>query len=113
MILLEKDINEVKITLNKLKILAVQCCDYETCEFVEKLIYIVERYQDDYDYCELTTHHERQALSFMMRFADRLRDKNITSTCEFSLFENEFLELLDNYIALKHRFNEHLKNGSM
>lgn len=108
MILYEKDINEVKHIVYGLKAKAIINDDRDTKEFADKLIYIIERYQDNYDYFELTTHHERQALSFMMRFTERTRDLKIHQANNFMM---EFFDLLDDYIALKNRVHDVMKRG--
>lgn len=106
MILFEKDINEVKKTVIGLKVKSIINNDTDTKEFADKLLYIIERYQDNYDYFELTTHHERQALSFMMRFAEHIRDLKIYDS---GIFMREFFDLLDDYIALKNRMRDIMK----
>lgn len=108
MILLEKDIDDVKTIVYGLKAKAIINNDRETKEFADKLLYIIERYQDNYDYFELTTHHERQALSFMMRFIERIRDLKIYQS---DIFMREFFNLLDDYISLKNRIDDKMRRG--
>ena len=108
MILFEKDINEVKHIVYGLRVKAIINDDRETKEFADKLLYIIERYQDNYDYFELTTHHERQALSFMMRFAEHIRDLKISDS---GIFMRDFFDLLNDYIALKNRMRDIIKRG--
>lgn len=108
MILFEKDIKEVKGLVHALKVKAIINDDQEIKDFTDKLLYIIERYQDNYDYFELTTHHERQALSFMMRFTERRRDLKIHQS---DIFMREFFTLLDNYIALKNRVDDVMRRG--
>ena len=108
MVLFDKDIKELKKFMIKIRNLASDCDDLELCIIFDRLIYVIERYQDyhDWDYHDK---HERKAYSFMMRFAERLRDKDIAHAPEFSLFENEFLSLLDDYPSLQHRFIERIR----
>lgn len=109
MILFEKDINEVKKLVHGIKVKAIiNGDDDDIKDFADKLMYIIERYQDNYDYFELTTHHERQALSFMMRFAEHIRDLKIHDS---GIFMREFFDLLDDYIALKNRMRDVIKRG--
>ena len=106
MILFNEDINEVKNIVRGLQLKAIINNDRETKEFSDKLLYIIERYQDNYDYFELTTHHERQALSFMMRYTERIRDLKISDS---GIFMREFFDLLNDYIALKNRMMDIMK----
>lgn len=108
MILYEEDINEVKKTVHGLRLKAGFNGDRYTKEFADKLLYIIERYQDNYDYFELTTHHERQALSFIMRLAERTSDLKIH---QGDIFMIEFFNLLDDYIALKNRVYDVMEKG--
>lgn len=106
MILFDSDLNDVKFIAHSIKSRALIEHDTNMALFADKILYLAERYQEHNDVYGIHDKYERKAYSFIMRFAERLRDKDISHGCKSAFFENEFLELLDDYPALKHRFIE-------
>ena len=109
MILFDNDINDIKFIAHGIKAQALINHDTDMALFADKILYLAERYQDMYYDHKWHDKHERKAYSFIMRFAERLRDKDISHGCKSAFFENEFLELLDDYPSLKQRFKERLR----
>lgn len=109
MILFDSDLNDVKFIAHSIKSRALIEHDTNMALFADKILYLAERYQEHNDVYGIHDKYERKAYSFIMRFAERLRDKDISHGCKSAFFENEFLELLDDYPSLKHRFKERLR----
>lgn len=103
------DINDIKFIALLLKISALADHNVDIANFADKVIYLAERYQDNCHDNKWHDKHERKAYSFLMKFAERLRDKDISHGCKSAFFENEFLELLDDYPSLKQRFKERIR----
>ena len=114
MILFDSDLNDVKFIAHSIKSRALIEHDTNMALFADKILYLAERYQEHNDVYGIHDKYERKAYSFIMRFAERLRDKDIYHECEFSPFDfkNEFIELLDDYPALQQKFIERLRGDN-
>ena len=110
MILSDKDIKFCKELTKKLGLKAVLNNDEEVIAYSAMLLQIIGFYESHMNSWEYNSHHDRQATAFIKRLAImKGKFDNMYSVD----FEDLFLGLINDYPAIKQRFNEWLKDGDV
>ena len=110
MILDNKDIKFCKSLIKRIKVNALLHCDNDVINFTNIMLEMVDFYESHMNSWEYTSHHDRQSTSFLKRFAYALYSDNIINP---EYFEGEFYYLLNDYPAIKQRFNEWLTGDNI
>ena len=109
MILDSKDIKKCKSLINGIRVKAFLHNDIDVINFTNMMLEMVDFYESHMNSWEYTTHHDRQSTSFLKRFACALYSDNIINP---EYFEGEFYYLLNDYPAIKQRFEEWLRGDN-
>jgi len=103
------DIDKIIVMLNICKDTADVNKEHEMYEFFDVVIEIVKQWKYDNSQWDFKQDHYRQAVSFLMRFAEET-GKIKDDYPEY--FEARFFDRLGCYKALENRFNERLKGDN-
>lgn len=110
MVLDNKDIKFCKAFISKISIKALLNNDNDVLYCMELLAEMVDFYESHMNSWEYTSHHDRQAMSFIKRLAiTESKDKN--NYPEY--FEDAFFYLINDYPAIKERYNEWSKGDNV
>ena len=103
------DIDKIIVMLKMCKDTADVNKEYEMYDFFDVVIEIVNQWKYDNSQWDFKQDHYRQAVSFLMRFAEET-GKIEDDYPEY--FEDRFFDILKCYKALEYRFNERLRGDN-
>lgn len=110
MILDNRDINNCKCIINRIRVKAFLHNDTDVINFTNMMFEMIDFYESHMNSWEYTSHHDRQAMNFLKRLA--ITESKFNNKYP-EYFEDEFFHLISDYPAVKRRFNEWSKGDNI